>query len=200
MFASFWARARPTLGLALPIIAGQVSQMLMGLIDSAMVGRVGVVPLAGAAFANTLISIPLVFGIGLMLALGIRVSQARGADDGASNSASNGENHAPLEVGEVEVEARQNSAGNSSADDTDSASIGELLRHGMFLALGAGIVLALGVAPVRRISRPLRPSRKRGARGASVSLVGGRLAAVCVADFRAEKLLRGAGKTPGRRR
>lgn len=79
MSVSFWARSRPTLALATPIIAGQVSQMAMGLVDSAMVGRVGVVPLAASAFANTLIAIPLVWGIGLMMALGIRVSQTRGA-------------------------------------------------------------------------------------------------------------------------
>ena len=86
--------------------------MLMGLIDSAMVGRVGVIPLAASAFANTLISVPLVFGIGLMLALGIRVSQARGSQSDSSQS---------------------------------EGSIGELLRHGMFLALVAGLLLALSV-------------------------------------------------------
>jgi MATE family multidrug resistance protein len=37
--------------LALPITAGQVSQVLMGLTDSAMVGHVGRVPLAASAFA-----------------------------------------------------------------------------------------------------------------------------------------------------
>ena len=81
MFALFWSRARPTLWLALPIIAGQVSQMVMGLIDTAMVGRLGVVPIAASAFAGSLISVPLVFGIGLMMALGIRISQARGAGE-----------------------------------------------------------------------------------------------------------------------
>ena len=30
---------RPTLALALPIMVGQVSQMLMGILDSVMVGR-----------------------------------------------------------------------------------------------------------------------------------------------------------------
>ncbi len=109
--SSFWSQARPTLALALPIIAGQVAQMLMGLVDSAMVGRVGVVPLAAAAFANTLISVPLVFGIGLMLALSIRISQVRGAQDGA----------------------RANS------------SIAELLRHGVFLSVVAGVLLSFAL-------------------------------------------------------
>ena len=109
--SSFWSQARPTLTLALPIIAGQMAQMLMGLVDSAMVGRVGVVPLAAAAFANTLISVPLVFGIGLMLALSIRISQVRGASD----------------------------------DDDANFSIAELLRHGVFLSIVAGIALAFAL-------------------------------------------------------
>ena len=107
--SSFWSQARPTLALALPIIAGQMAQMLMGLVDSAMVGQVGVTPLAAAAFANTLISVPLVFGIGLMLALSIRISQVRGAID----------------------EAEPN------------LKIAELLRHGVFLSIVAGILLAI---------------------------------------------------------
>ena len=109
--SSFWSQARPTLALALPIIAGQMAQMLMGLVDSAMVGQVGVTPLAAAAFANTLISVPLVFGIGLMLALSIRISQVRGSRE---------------------------------AEDAET-QIAELLRHGMFLALIAGIALALSL-------------------------------------------------------
>ena len=109
--SSFWSQARPTLALALPIIAGQMAQMLMGLVDSAMVGQVGVVPLAGAAFANTLISVPLVFGIGLMLALSIRISQVRGAQN----------------------------------DEDADQTIAELLRHGVFLSLFAGITLALAL-------------------------------------------------------
>jgi multidrug resistance protein, MATE family len=81
VFASFWIHARPTLVLALPIIAGQLSHMLMGILDAAMVGHVGVVPLAASSFANNLLAIPLVFGIGLLSALSVRISQAHGAGD-----------------------------------------------------------------------------------------------------------------------
>ena len=115
MSNSFWSQARPTLTLATPIIAGQVAQMAMGLVDSAMVGRVGVIPLAAAAFANTLISVPLVFGIGLMLALSIRISQVRG----------------DTALGDLSDESR--------------VSIAELLRHGMGLALVSGVLLALSL-------------------------------------------------------
>ena len=72
-----------TLLLAFPLIAGQVSQMLVGLSDTVMIGRLGVVPLAASTFANTLIYIPLMIGIGMTMAVSIRVSQARGAKDTA---------------------------------------------------------------------------------------------------------------------
>ena len=112
MLKSFWSQSRPTLALALPIIAGQVAQMAMGLVDSAMVGQVGVIPLAAAAFANTLIAVPLVFGIGLMLALSIRISQTRG-------DAAPADFHTHHKI-----------------------SIAELLRHGLLLALVGGLLLS----------------------------------------------------------
>lgn len=67
--------------LAVPLIAGQVSQMLVGLADTLMIGWLGVVPLAAATFANTVLHLPLMFGIGMTTAVSIRVSQARGAGD-----------------------------------------------------------------------------------------------------------------------
>jgi len=70
---------RPTLALALPIMAGMVSQMLMGLADTIMVGRVGVVPLAASAFVNALAHLPLVFGLGLLSCIAVQTSQAYGA-------------------------------------------------------------------------------------------------------------------------
>jgi len=68
-----------TLRLALPLIAGQLSQMLMGVVDTAMIGRVGVTPLAAAAFVTNLSHLPLVFGIGILTAVSVKVSQARGS-------------------------------------------------------------------------------------------------------------------------
>jgi len=58
---------RKTLALALPLIAGQVSQMLLGLTDTLMIGRVGTVDLAAAAFANALLYLPLAISIGLAI-------------------------------------------------------------------------------------------------------------------------------------
>lgn len=74
---------RGTLLLAFPLIFGQVSQMLVGLSDTLMIGRLGVVPLAASTFANTILYLPLMLGIGMAMAVSIRVSQARGAEDTA---------------------------------------------------------------------------------------------------------------------
>lgn len=75
--------SRATLVLAVPLMAGQLSQMLMGLIDSAMVGRVGVVPLAAAAFGNSVLGVPMLIGIGLLVSVAVRVAQAHGAGERA---------------------------------------------------------------------------------------------------------------------
>jgi MATE family multidrug resistance protein len=75
-----WLReSRPTLALGLPIMAGMVGQMLMGLADTVMVGRVGVVPLAASAFVNAVAHLPLVFGFGLLTSIAVLTSQAYGA-------------------------------------------------------------------------------------------------------------------------
>lgn len=70
---------RPTVVLAVPMIVGQVSQMLMGVTDSAMIGHAGTVPLAASAFAGNIFNIFYVMGIGLMLPVAVFVARARGA-------------------------------------------------------------------------------------------------------------------------
>ena len=74
------AEIRPTLALALPIIVGQVSQMLMGVTDSVMIGRAGTVPLAASAFGGNVFNVFFVIGIGLMIPVSIFVARARGAE------------------------------------------------------------------------------------------------------------------------
>lgn len=53
--------------------------MLMGLVDTLMVGHVGTSSLAAAAFANCLMSVAFVFGIGVLTSVGVLVSRAHGA-------------------------------------------------------------------------------------------------------------------------
>jgi len=101
----FWRAALPTLSLALPIMAGQLSQMLIGLVDSVMVGHVSTLALAASALALNVSNIPILFGIGAMSGLSVRVAQAQGAGDDALS--------------------------------------GKLLRHGLWLALGLGVLLML---------------------------------------------------------
>lgn len=76
----FLPEIRPTLALAAPIIVGQVSQMLMGVTDSVMIGHAGTVPLAASSFGGNVFGVFFVVGIGLMLPVAIFVSRARGAD------------------------------------------------------------------------------------------------------------------------
>jgi MATE family multidrug resistance protein len=69
---------RPTLTLAIPIMVGQVSQMLMGLTDSVMIGHTGTVPLAASSFGGNVFGVFYVLSIGLMLPVSVYVSRARG--------------------------------------------------------------------------------------------------------------------------
>jgi MATE family multidrug resistance protein len=70
---------RPTLALALPITAGQVSQILMGLTDVAMIGHVGRVPLAASAFAGGVFGLFFIVGTGLLVPVPVLVARAHGA-------------------------------------------------------------------------------------------------------------------------
>ncbi len=76
---TFAQENRATLKLALPLISGQLSHMLMGVSDTVMIGSVGVVPLGASTFANTLLAVPFVVGLGLLSSVSVRVSQAHGA-------------------------------------------------------------------------------------------------------------------------
>src|SRR5687767_3453860 len=77
--ATYLREIRPTLTLAAPIVVGQLSQMLMGVLDSAMIGHAGTVPLAASSFAHNIFNIFYVLGIGLTIPVAIYVSRARGA-------------------------------------------------------------------------------------------------------------------------
>lgn len=70
---------RPTLALAVPIILGQVSQMLMGITDSMMIGRVGAVPLAGSAFVGAVFAVFFVASLGLLQPGAVLAAREHGA-------------------------------------------------------------------------------------------------------------------------
>jgi multidrug resistance protein, MATE family len=82
LFSSSYIReARLTLALALPIIVGQVGQMLIGITDTALIGRVGTVPLAAAAFTHSVFGVFFLVGIGLLIPVGVFTAREFGAGD-----------------------------------------------------------------------------------------------------------------------
>jgi len=72
-------QARITLRLALPMVVGQVSQMLLGVIDSVMIGRLGAVPLAASALAGGIFMLFFMIGVGLLLPVAVLISREHGA-------------------------------------------------------------------------------------------------------------------------
>lgn len=69
------------LKLALPVIAVQLGLMLMGVVDTMVVGRVSAVALAAVALGNLATMTISSFGMGVLFALDPLVSQAVGAGD-----------------------------------------------------------------------------------------------------------------------
>ncbi len=75
------AEAKKTLVLSLPIIFGEMAQMSLHLIDSAMIGAVGYKQLAAAALVFSVVNIPFVIGIGVTVSVSQMVSLAHGRAD-----------------------------------------------------------------------------------------------------------------------
>ena len=74
--------AKKTITLAYPIIFGELAQMALGIIDTAMVGAVSYKHLAAAALVLSVMNIPFVLGIGITISVSQLVSQAHGQRDG----------------------------------------------------------------------------------------------------------------------
>ena len=60
---------KKNLSLATPVMIGQLGHIMVSVADTAMVGKVGVIPLAAATFAGTFIAILMLFGIGVSYAI-----------------------------------------------------------------------------------------------------------------------------------
>ena len=71
------------LGVGLPLAVAQGGHALMGVVDSAVVGRAGAVTLAGTGLGLALFMALSVFGMGVMMGLDPLVAQAFGAGDGS---------------------------------------------------------------------------------------------------------------------
>ncbi len=76
---SYRTDIRETVKLAYPVLIGQLGHMMMGVVDSLMVGKIGPAPLAAASIGHGLFVLILIFGIGVSLAATPLVSMAVGA-------------------------------------------------------------------------------------------------------------------------
>jgi MATE family multidrug resistance protein len=65
--------------LAYPVIIGQLGHMMMGVVDSLMVGHIGAAPLAASSIAHGLFMIFMIFGIGLSMAISPLTAMSVGA-------------------------------------------------------------------------------------------------------------------------
>ncbi|RYZ61581.1 MAG: MATE family efflux transporter, partial [Chitinophagaceae bacterium] len=70
--------ASQTLRLAFPIIIGELAQMALHIIDSAMVGAIDYKQLAATALVINGVNIPFIFGIGMTISVSQMVSMANG--------------------------------------------------------------------------------------------------------------------------
>ncbi len=69
--------------LAVPLAAANLGQVLIGAVDTAVVGRLGEIELGAAGLGNSVFFVVAVVGMGIMLGLDPLVAQAIGADEPA---------------------------------------------------------------------------------------------------------------------
>ncbi len=81
-----WKEFRKTLVIAGPIVIGNVSQIGLGLIDSAMIGAIDYRQLAASSLVINVLAIPQVIGIGITMAISPLVAMANGRKDVATAS------------------------------------------------------------------------------------------------------------------
>ncbi|MCY7420246.1 MAG: MATE family efflux transporter [Chitinophagaceae bacterium] len=81
-----------TLKIAIPLIISNISQMALGLVDSAMIGPIDYRQLAASSLVLNVLAIPMVLGSGMMMAISPLVAMANGRQDinGASKILFNG--------------------------------------------------------------------------------------------------------------
>lgn len=75
------SEAFPTIRLAVPIIIGELAQMSLHIIDSAMVGAISYKQLAATSLVVSAVNIPFVIGIGMTISVSQMVSMAHGRRD-----------------------------------------------------------------------------------------------------------------------
>jgi MATE family multidrug resistance protein len=81
MPSAFRTELRELFRLAMPLAAAQAGTQMMGLVDVAVLGRLGARELAGSGLANAVFFACSVFGIGLVMGIDPLIAQAVGAGD-----------------------------------------------------------------------------------------------------------------------
>lgn len=76
-----WKEVKITLKLAFPMVIAQLVTHSLHILDSAMIGRIGVLPLAGASFASNFVGPFMMFGFGFALAVSVMVAKVIGKGD-----------------------------------------------------------------------------------------------------------------------
>ena len=79
--AAFLASLRALIALALPIAGVSVGMMLMGVVETLIVGHVSPVALAAVALGHLYFFVVLVFGTGVLSTLDPLIAQGLGAND-----------------------------------------------------------------------------------------------------------------------
>lgn len=77
---------RKTFFLAYPVVLSQFGHIMVGVVDTAMVGQIGTIPQAAVALANSLYILVLVFGLGVSYGVTPLVAAADSAKDDRENS------------------------------------------------------------------------------------------------------------------
>ncbi len=80
-FQKYIPHISASLTLAVPVMLSQLGHVMMGVVDSLMVGHVGAVPLAASSLANVAFNVILLFGIGVSYAITPLVAGAQGEND-----------------------------------------------------------------------------------------------------------------------
>ena len=79
MFSNYLPYYKRLIKLAVPLVLTQAGQMVVQLVDNAMVGRVGTTELAAASFANSIYVVIMVFGLGVFIGVTPLIGHASGA-------------------------------------------------------------------------------------------------------------------------
>ncbi|MBA3706686.1 MAG: MATE family efflux transporter, partial [Bacteroidetes bacterium] len=78
---------KATFFLAYPVVLSQFGHIMVGVVDTAMVGQIGTIEQAAVALANSLYTLVLVFGLGISFGVTPLVAAADSSKDYSQNAA-----------------------------------------------------------------------------------------------------------------